>query len=184
MKLERLQVTGFLGLAVICWWLVSVAQGTAVGLDHLRPFGTVVGFLVISVFAFERWLWRLPWLHGWCVKRPDLRGTWRVELQSEWIDPATRTRTPTIICYMGVAQTLSTLNMHLMTPESESWLIAESVTPSPSGLGYQVAGVYCNTPKADLRGVRSEMHFWRFSSLQPRPPKPAEHIDRRILDGP
>ena len=51
------------------------------------------------------------------------------------------------------------MQMNLMTPESESWCIAESITPSPSGVGYRIAGVYTNTPKAHLRGVRSEIHL-------------------------
>ena len=158
MKLERLQINVFLAMAVLLWWLVFLAQGTVVGWDHLRPFGTVVGFLVVVGIAFELQLWRHPWLHGWFVKRPDLRGTWRVELQSDWIDPATNVGVPLIICYMGVSQTLSTLQMHLMTPESESWFIAESITPSRSKVGYQVAGVYTNEPKTHLRGKRSEIH--------------------------
>ena len=60
---------------------------------------------------------------------------------------------------MGVAQTLSTLQMHLMTPESESWFIAERITPSRSKVGYRVAGVYTNEPKTHLRGKRSEIHL-------------------------
>ena len=49
--------------------------------------------------------------------------------------------------------------MHLMTPESESWCIAESVTPSPNGVGYRIAGLYTNKPKTQLRGGRSEIHL-------------------------
>ena len=49
--------------------------------------------------------------------------------------------------------------MHLMTPESESWLIAERISPSPNGIGYQVAAVYTNRPHTHLRGARSEMHL-------------------------
>ena len=158
MKLERLHINVFLAMAVLLWWLVLLAQGTVVGWDHLRPFGTVVGFLVGVGIAFELQLWRHPWLHGWFVKRPDLRGTWRVELQSDWIAPATNVGVPLIICYMGVSQTLSTFQMHLMTPESESWFIAESITPSRSKVGYRVAGVYTNEPKTHLRGKRSEIH--------------------------
>jgi hypothetical protein len=60
---------------------------------------------------------------------------------------------------MGVAQTLSNLQMHLMTKESESWFIANSVRPSDNGAGYQIAGVYTNKPQTQLRGQRSEMHF-------------------------
>ena len=147
----------FLGLAALVWWLVLGAP--RVRWEYLQPFGTVVGFLVALATAFEFLLWPLSWLHGWFVKRPDLRGTWRVELESDAIDPTTKVGVPTIICYMGVAQTLSTLQMHLMTPESESWLIAERISPSPSGVGYQVAGVYTNKPQTHLRGERSEMHF-------------------------
>ena len=64
-----------------------------------------------------------------------------------------------IVCYMGVKQTLSTLQMHLMTPESESRFIADHVRPSPYGNGFQVIGVYTNEPNVHLRDERiSEMH--------------------------
>lgn len=159
MKLERLHISVFLGLAVLVWWLVLLAQKTQVGWEHLRPFGAVVGVLVVLGLAFEFLLWRQSWLHGWFVKRPNLRGTWRVELQSDWDDQKTKESVPLIVCYMGVVQTLSTLQMHLMTPESESWFIADRIRPSPSGVGYQVAGVYTNKPQTHLRGDRSEMHL-------------------------
>ena len=158
MKLERVHISVFLGLAALLWWGVLLAQGTQVGWGHLRPFGIVVGILVSFGLAFELLLWRHPWLHGWFVKRPDLRGTWRVELQSDWIDPTTQARVPVIVCYAGIAQTLSTFQMHLMTPESESWFIAERISSSPSGVGYQVAGVYTNKPQTHLRGDRSQIH--------------------------
>lgn len=159
MIIERLHISVFLGFAALVWWLALVAQGTQVSSAYLRPFGTVVSFLVVLGTAFEFLLWRWSWLHGWFVKRPDLRGTWRVELQSDWIDPATNAGVPSIICYVGVVQTLSTLQMHLMTPESESWLIAERITPSRSKVGYRVAGVYTNEPRMHLRGKRSEIHL-------------------------
>lgn len=64
-----------------------------------------------------------------------------------------------IVCYMGVKQTLSKLQMHLMTPESESWFLADHVRLSPSGHGFQVIGVYTNEPNVHLRDERiSEMH--------------------------
>ena len=159
MKLERLHISVFLGIAVLAWAVVLLAQGAHVSWEHLQPFGAVVGVLGILSMSLEKVLWRQAWLHGWFVKRPDLRGTWRVELQSDWIDPETRERVPLIICYMGVEQSLSWLQMHLMTKESESWFIAERVYPSPSGVGYQIAGVYTNRPHTHLRGDRSEMHF-------------------------
>ncbi len=158
MTFSRLHISVFLGLAVAVWWLVLLIQGTSVSWDHFRPFSIVVGFLMLLGIAFEKFLWRQHWLQGWFVKRPDLRGTWRVELKSDWINPKTGEGVPLNICYMGVQQTYSKLQMHLMTKESESWFIANRIRPSPSGNGYQVVGVYTNKPHMHLRGDRSEMH--------------------------
>lgn len=60
---------------------------------------------------------------------------------------------------MGVEQTLSNLQMHLMTPESESWFVAHSVRLSPSENGYQIVGVYTNKPQVHLRSATSVMHL-------------------------
>lgn len=159
MKLERLHITAFVGIAALIWAVVLICQGTPINWDHARPFSIVVSSLVSLGLLFEFVFWRLPVFHGWFFKRPDLRGTWRVEIQSSYVRPETNERVPLIVCYMGVKQTLSTLNMHLMTPESESWLIADQVRISPNGNGFQVIGVYTNEPNIHLRDERiSEMH--------------------------
>ena len=155
----RLHVTTILAIAAGLWFTVLLFQGTSVTLDHLKPFGTVVTLLIVIGVAFERVLWRQSWLHGWFVQRPDLRGTWNVELQSDWVDPKTGEQISPNQCFMGITQTYSKLRMHLMTVESESWLIADNIRPSPSGDGYQVVGVYINKPDLHLRRNRSEMHY-------------------------
>lgn len=159
MKLERLHVTAFVVLAAAIWLTVLLLQGTPVEWVHAQPFSIVVSALVGVGALLEFVLWRQAWLHGWFVSRPDLRGTWRVELQSSYVRPDTEERVPMIVCYMGVKQTLSKLQMHLMTPESESWFLADHVRLSPSGHGFQVIGVYTNEPNVHLRDERiSEMH--------------------------
>ena len=159
MKIERVHILFFLAIAALVWWVTLLLQGTPVTWEHGKPFTVVVGFLGLLGFVFNRFLWRLPFFHGWFVKRPDLRGTWRVELQSSYVDPDTGKRVPMIVCYMGVEQTLSELKMHLMTPESESWFIADHIRPSLSGNGYQVIGGYTNEPEIHLRDERiSEIH--------------------------
>ena len=171
MKLERPHITAFVVVAALVWWVVLLAQGTSLTLEHAKPFGAVVSVLVGLGLLFELVLWRQPFIPRWFVKRPDLRGTWRVELQSSYIRPEkcpregcderlpTGDRVPMIVCYMAVKQTLSTLQMHLMTPESESVFIAERIRTSPNGNGYQVIGVYTNEPNVHLRHERiSEMH--------------------------
>lgn len=159
MKIERIHIIVFLAIATLVWWVTLLLQDTPVTWEHGNPFTVVVFVLGLLGFVFNHFLWRLPILHGWFVKRPDLRGTWRVELQSSYINPKTKQRVPMIVCYMGVEQTLSKIQMHLMTSESESWFIADHIRPSPSGNGYQVIGVYTNEPKIHLREERiSEIH--------------------------
>ncbi len=157
MAFTRVHITAFLGLAVIAWGSVLWIQGTPISWDHLAPFSSVVAVLTTTAIALEHALWRLRCFHGWFVKRPDLRGTWKVELHPG-IDPKTGAPVAPITAFMGVTQTLSTLQMHLMTPESESWLIADRIRSSPNGTGYQVAAVYTNKPGVHLRGTRSEIH--------------------------
>ena len=159
MKLDRISISLSLGTIVLTWYVVLCVQGTQVGWEHFRPFSTVVGILGAFGVGFEKVLWRWAWLHGWLVRRPNLRGTWRVELQSDWVDPDTHVRIPLIVGYMGVTQSLFRLKMHLMTKESESRLIAEEINPTPYGAGYQIAGVYRNSPDTLLRGQRSEIHY-------------------------
>ena len=53
MKLERRHISVFVGVAVLAWWLVLLAQGTQVVWEHLRPFGMVVGILVILGWGLE-----------------------------------------------------------------------------------------------------------------------------------
>ena len=159
MKIERVHIPIFLAIAVLVWWATLFWQNTPVTREHGTPFTVVVSVLGALWFFFDRLLWRLRFLHGWFVKRPDIRGTWRVELQSSYVNPETGKCVPTIVCYMGVKQTLSELKMHLMTPESESWFIASHIQPSPSGNGYQLIGVYTNHPNIHLRNRRiSEIH--------------------------
>ncbi len=159
MKIERIHIYVFVGIAALVWWVTLVFQGTIVTWEHATPFSVVVFALGLFGFAFDRFFWRFRLFHGWLVKRPDLRGTWRVEIQSSYINPERMERVPAFVCYMGVKQTLSELKMHLMTPESESLSIAGHIARQPSGEGYQVICSYTNEPDILLRNERvSDMH--------------------------
>lgn len=156
--LTRLQISIALAVATVAWGAMLWWQNTPLSWEHLAPFTTVVGVLVAVSLAMERVLWRWRPFQGWLFNRPDLRGTWKVTIQSEWIDPATNERIPPITAYAGITQTLSRLQIHLMTPESESCLLAYAIEPTPCGNRFDVSVVYANTPGVELRGVRSERH--------------------------
>jgi hypothetical protein len=123
----------------------------------LRYASTVASIMLVVVFLFDMWLWRLPFLRGWFVKRPSIAGTWRVSLQSNWIDPTTNAPIGPIEGYMVVRQSFSTLSMRQLTAESSSELLGTEVVCSSDGL-YCISGVYRNEPNFDVRH-RSAIHY-------------------------
>lgn len=155
----RLQISTALAVAAVAWGAVLWLQGTPLSWSELAPFTTVVGVLVIVALAMENIFWRVRMFQGWLFDRPDLRGTWRVTIQSEWVNPETGEKIPPITAYAGIVQTLSKLQIQLMTPESESCLLAHSIALTPCGNRFNVSVVYANTPGVELRGARSERHI-------------------------
>ena len=161
--LTRLHISSFLALTVVAWLIALWAQGAPlITIEFLRPFGILVGIITIVATLFVRHAWAWPIFQGWYVKRPDLRGTWKVELKSDWIDPQTNEGIPTIVAYAAIRQTLTSLSLRLMTPESKSKLTAHSIEQEEDGV-YRLAGVYRNEPSIGLQGKRSDIHHGALS---------------------
>ena len=121
----RLQISVVLGVCVLAWAVTLWVRGTPMSRDHLWPFAIVVSVLSLLSVAFEHILWRRSWLHTRFVERPDLRGTWQVELESDWDENGEEGQGTTIRRFMAIEQSFSKLQMRLMTSESESWFIAQ-----------------------------------------------------------
>jgi hypothetical protein len=158
-----------LAVGGLTWVLILVVSGTvhvdsgvqAGGLVPASralwaPYGGAVTAASLFVWLFDRWLWAWP-PFAWFVERPNLRGTWRGELQSQWVDPKTQTNPPPIPAFMIVTQTSSTLYLRQFTGESESSTIAASVLKDHDD-AESVAVLYRNDPKVTVRD-RSPIHF-------------------------
>jgi len=155
--LSRLHLSVILLIAAAIWGTMLLVEGVAISGTWFRPFSAVVGILVLLLAAFDLWAWRLRFLQGWFVPRPDIRGTWSVELRSDWKDPTTDTIVAPIAAYLVVRQTFSTLSLRMLTPESSSELVAAEISKAADGT-YRLAGVYRNEPKLSVRD-RSPIHF-------------------------
>lgn len=155
--LSRLHLSSILVVAAALWGVILVVEGVAVSGAWLRPFSIVVGALMLLLAVFDLWAWRFRILHGWFVPRPDLRGTWRVELQSDWKDPVTDAVIGPIVAYLVVRQTFSTLSIRMLTAESASELVAAEINKAGDGT-YRLAAVYRNEPKLSVR-ERSPIHY-------------------------
>lgn len=142
--------------AVAVWAIVLLVTGQKLSSDLLRPLSTVTSVVVLLAIGFELWLWKLPFLHGWLVKRPVLTGTWRAELRSNWKD-ASGAVIPPIEGYVVIRQTFLNLSLRLLTKESSSHLVGTEIVCSVDGQ-YCVSGVYRNEPRYQDRS-HSEIHF-------------------------
>jgi hypothetical protein len=154
--IEKLHLSTIILIAALLWGFLLLFEGVAVSPTWLHPFSRVVGVLMVLLTAFDLWLWRLPFLQGWFVKRPVVTGTWRAEVRSNWLDPATG-QTTTREGFMVIRQTFSTMSVCLMTDESMSELLGAEISRNADGT-YRVFGVYRNEPRYAVRD-RSAIHF-------------------------
>ena len=162
--LTRLHISSFIGLTIAVWLLALWVQGMPVlSADFVKPFSTVVGVIMLFVTLFNKYMWSWKMFRGWYVKRPDLRGTWVVELNSSWINPETGEGMPPIYGYAVIRQSLTFLSLRLMTKESKSVLVAHSIEQQEDEDLFKLIGVYRNEPKIELQGVRSEIHHGSFA---------------------
>jgi hypothetical protein len=143
-------------LTVLVWWVALawagtlLASGTVPTLGFFKPISTVAGLVVLSLAAFDRWVWHWAVLRQWLVKRPDLRGTWLAELRSNWQNPETGGAVAPIDAYLVISQTYSTLGMRLLTAQSESRLRGAEILCNDDDT-FDVVAVYHNEPKLEFR---------------------------------
>jgi hypothetical protein len=149
-------IKAILYLAVGVWAVVLFFTGQPITSSFFRPVSTVTTIVVLAVMVFELWLWKLPFLHDWLVKRPVIDGTWKAELRSNWKDTDGIGIVP-IEGYVVIRQSLQSLSIRLLTPESSSKLVGTEIVCSVDGL-YCVSGVYRNEPRFQVR-ERSPIHY-------------------------
>ena len=131
------------------------------GLPTSELFAPIGAAASLFVLAFDHFLWRIPKLGRRLSKRPDLRGTWRGRLASNWKNPETGQRIdPDPEVYLVVRQTFWSVSANLITKESKS--CSTTATIEDDGCGqYQLVAQYRNTPRAGVR-ERSEVHHGSF----------------------
>jgi hypothetical protein len=152
-------IKAILYVTVAAWAAVLLVSGQTLTSAWFKPLSTVTTIVVFVAMGFDLWLWKLPVLHGWFVKRPVIDGAWKVQIRSNWSNPASGGSGPIapVEGYMVIRQTFSTLSLRLLTEESSSELLGTEIVCSADGL-YCVSGVYRNEPRFRVRD-RSPIHY-------------------------
>jgi len=114
---------------VIPWWIDAPS---------------VAGFYALFFVAFERWLWRIPFLHSSGLLRvPNLNGRWSGSVTTSFDGHATDHE-----AYLEIHQTWTGLSICLKTDRSQSRSLIGTITtqnPTAGTLSYE----YINDPKAN-----------------------------------
>jgi SMODS-associating 2TM, beta-strand rich effector domain len=152
LKLSRSQLAVVLYLFAGIWIVSLILEGVRPSLNLVRPISIASTAALLLVAAFERYVWRLQILHPWLVQWPVLRGTWRGELESEWVDPATGKTRPASTVYLAVRQTMSAVSVRLLTDESTSRSLAADISAGADGV-HNLTVVYVNEPPAGRRAT-------------------------------
>jgi hypothetical protein len=156
--LTRNQITVLLFIAVATWGVALWLLGVPITLEDAKPFALTATILSSACLVFDRWLWQFRIFSGWLVQRPCVHGTWKVALQSSWIDSKTQRQVEPIVGVVTMRQTFSRLSLRLFTEESSSFLVAHKLILLEDGI-FQLTGVFQNIPDVHLRGQRSEIHY-------------------------
>lgn len=145
---------------LIIWGIVLLVSKIYTPLDLLSAIKQIpkaISIYVVVGIIFTKWLWRWKILQGWLIKIPDLQGTWKGELKSDWINPETKTGIAPISMILVVKQTFSSIKCTLMTKESTSYSTTADINLVPSGDDLYLIYNYTNRPKATIRD-RSAIH--------------------------
>jgi len=125
-----IQVSALVMVIGVLWAISLIMQGIDVRPELFKPFTNIGGAVVLVLAIFDHWLWRVPILQGWFVKRPDLRGTWRASFQTSWRNPETGEIPGPMTGFMVVRQTYCDITMRLFTKESSSHFVADELSRS------------------------------------------------------
>ena len=142
---------------LVVWFLTLIVVAPIDLLGALKLIPTAITIYAFIGVIFVKWIWRWPIFQGWLIKIPDLQGTWRGELKSDWINPETHQPIPPIPVILVIRQTFSNINCTLMTKESSSYSTTASINAAVNGEELYLTYNYTNRPKATLRD-RSAIH--------------------------
>ena len=138
-------------LAVGLWW-----EGTELQTGWIRYVSIAAFVLVVANLAWTRLLWRVRPFQLLAKVPPNVLGTWKCELRSEWVNPETGEGVPPKIVYLVVRQTLDDVKVKILTDESSSVSTAASVTRDADGC--RLTYVYRNEPDSSVNH-RSAIHY-------------------------
>ncbi|SRR6266849_6026472 len=134
-------------LSVFLLVLVLYLQGQSIIKPSFDAVSWIATIVVFALVLWDKWVWRWKFLYP-LSQKPDVRGTWKAELNSFWVDPKTNQMRGKIEVYIVFRQTFSKLDIRLFSSESSSVSLSANVCTDDEGV-HTIATTYLNTPSLE-----------------------------------
>jgi hypothetical protein len=148
--MNGIQIKIVVALVFAATAVVLVIQRQPPSIGYWRPFSTVATIVAVLLLLWDRYMWAWP-IVSLLAKRPNIRGTWKGTLQSDWKDPQTNERHKPAEIYLVIRQTYSTLWVRLLSNESSSDSLSANLSTDSADI-HTLAVTYINTPNALILG--------------------------------
>jgi len=150
------QIFTFLVIWAVILFITKIYSSVDLWLA-IKKIPQAISLYAVIGLVFTKWIWRWKFFQGWLIKIPDLQGTWKGELKSDWINPTTGQAIATIPMVLVIKQTFSTIKCTLMTKESTSYSTTADININSTSDDLYLTYNYTNRPKATIRD-RSAIH--------------------------
>ena len=123
----------------------------------LEVISMVVAIDIFLITIFTKWTWKYKIFQNWLVVFPDLNGSWKGFIYSNWINPDTNKKPDPIPVMLNIKQSFFNINCKMITEEMESYSYAEGFIIDSDKQIKNLAYSYTSNPKSSLR-YRSTPH--------------------------
>ncbi len=127
-------------------------------LNYLKPITTVVTLDTIVVFLFTKWIWKCKLLYSWLVPFPNLNGTWKGEIKTNWIDEKTEKKPALIPVILTIKQSFTNVSCVMRTGEMNSYSFISGFVIEKENQILRLGYSYDSIPKQTVKD-RSPQHF-------------------------
>jgi hypothetical protein len=109
--MEKMHILALVVTVLMVQLVVSAFGGGPINFEILLKTTIISALVGAIVFAFDKWLWRIPILYGWFVFAPDINGKWNVS-GSIW-NPITKKEEKALSGQMQIVQTFFSISFEI-----------------------------------------------------------------------
>lgn len=149
-----------IGFSVLCYlgYLLLFPITDKTLLNYLKPITAIVTLDTIGIFIFSKWIWKIKLLYAWLVPFPNLNGTWKGIIKSNWVDKKTGNKPDPIPVILTIKQSFTNISCVMRTGEMNSYSFISDFVIDKDNQILRLIYSYDSIPKQNIKD-RSPQHY-------------------------